>query len=78
MVPSETISTTVSTTSGVSGLVGTTNSGANLSTNVVNRPHIAPKPALEKRDSFEGHEEAVRTIVEEIKESRIKQQKKDG
>lgn len=42
------------------------------------RPVIAPKPASlqEKRDSFEGHEEAVRTIVEAVQESR-KQQKKD-
>ena len=61
-------STTVGVGS-VSGMVAT--SSANLTT-VVHRPHIAPKPSLEKRDSFEGHEEAVRTIVEAVQESRKK------
>ncbi len=42
-------------------------------------PPVPPKPTLEKRDSFEGHEEAVRTIVEAVQESRKQQQhnKKD-
>ena len=62
-------STTVGVGSSVSGMVAT--SSANLTT-VVHRPHIAPKPSLEKRDSFEGHEEAVRTIVEAVQESRKK------
>lgn len=46
-----------------------------------NRPVIAPKPAsvtLEKRDSFEGHEEAVRTIVEAVQESRKQQQQQNS
>ena len=62
-------STTVGVGSSVSGMVAT--SSANLTT-VVHRPQIAPKPSLEKRDSFEGHEEAVRTIVEAVQESRKK------
>lgn len=38
------------------------------------RPPLGPKPNLEKkRDSFEGHEEAVRTIVEAVQESRKQQ-----
>ena len=63
-------STTVGVGSSVSGNKVATSS-ANLTT-VVHRPHIAPKPSLEKRDSFEGHEEAVRTIVEAVQESRKK------
>ena len=61
--------TVVGVGSSVSGMVAT--SSANLTT-VVHRPQIAPKPSLEKRDSFEGHEEAVRTIVEAVQESRKK------
>ena len=42
---------------------------------VTKPPIMAPKPNLEKkRDSFEGHEEAVRTIVEAVQESRKQQQ----
>ena len=74
-VPSEVgLPTTVSATGG-SGVPGVP---VTSGTPVVTRPHLAPKPNLEKRDSFEGHEEAVRTIVEAVQESRIKQQKKDG
>jgi len=47
------------------------------STTSTTKPLIGPKPTMEKRDSFEGHEEAVRTIVEAVQESR-KQLKKDG
>ena len=40
------------------------------------RPPLAPKPNLEKRDSFEGHEEAVRTLVEAVQACKSK--KSDG
>ena len=42
----------------------------------VSRPPLAPKPNLEKRDSFEGHEEAVRTLVEAVQACKSK--KSDG
>ena len=43
---------------------------------VISRPPVAPKPNLEKRDSFEGHEEAVRTLVEAVQACKSK--KSDG
>lgn len=46
------------------------------SSSVASRPPLAPKPALEKRDSFEGHEEAVRTLVEAVQACKSK--KSDG
>ena len=33
-------------------------------------PSTPPKVTLERSDSFEGHEEAVRTLVEAVHESR--------
>ena len=49
--------------------------GATLDPSATKPPLMGPKPNLEKkRDSFEGHEEAVRTIVEAVQESRKQQQ----
>ena len=39
---------------------------------MASRPPVAPKPTLEKRDSFEGHEEAVRTLVEAVQACKSK------
>ena len=47
-----------------------------VASSVASRPPLAPKPALEKRDSFEGHEEAVRTLVEAVQACKSK--KSDG
>jgi len=48
---------------------------ATLDPSATKPPLMGPKPNLEKkRDSFEGHEEAVRTIVEAVQESRKQQQ----
>ena len=48
---------------------------ATLDLSATKPPLMGPKPNLEKkRDSFEGHEEAVRTIVEAVQESRKQQQ----
>ncbi len=40
------------------------------------RPPSSSTPLLKKTDSFEGHEEAVRTLVEAVQESRKKSSKK--